>query len=47
MHNVLEKKISLRFANSVDSSHVECVSVDLQVDMVHGGTVQAVSLPQD
>ena len=44
MRNVLEKRISLRFVNAVDSSRVEGVSVDLQVDMVHCGTVQATSL---
>jgi len=36
--------ISLRFMNSVNSSHVEGVSVDLQVHMVNCGTVQAASL---
>jgi len=34
----------LRFVNFVDSSCVEGVSVDLQVDMVHCGTVQAAAL---
>ena len=33
LRNVLEKKISLRFVNAVDSSRVEGVSVNLQVDM--------------
>ena len=44
MHNVLKNMISLRFMNVVDSSRVEGVSVDLQVDEVHCGTVQAASL---
>ena len=42
--NVLQKKISLRFVNAVESSRVEGVSVNLQVDMVHCGTFQAASL---
>ena len=44
MRNVVKNIIFLRFVNSVDSSRVEGVSVDLQVDMVHCGTVQAASL---
>ena len=44
MRNVLEKKISLKFVNSVDSTCVESVAVNLQVDMVHCGTVQAALL---
>ena len=38
------RQLSLRFVNSVDSSHVQNLFVDLQVDVVHCGTVQATLL---
>ena len=41
MCNALKNMTSLNFVNSVDAIHVEGVSVNLQVYMVHCGTVPA------